>query len=439
MSRHLFTGKVVLFLLGIVCVLGFVSQRLEAQGGTATLTGTVADSSKAVIPNATVVLKSELSGDTRRTLSNAEGYFTISAIQAGTYTVIIEAPGFEKWEEKGIVMNSGDKRNMSDIALTVGNVSQTVEVTGVAQEITPVDSGEKSAVIGQKQLQNIAILGSNAAEFIKILPGMAMTGGAQNQASFTGEVHGTGSGPIGSFSANGQRTGAIDITSDGAHIIDPGCNCGQAVDMNVDMTQELKVMTSNFGADSQKGPVVVSAIGKSGGNAFHGMAYLYARDNVMNANNALNNAQGLNSSLQPIAPRPLTKYFYPGFNIGGPVLIPGTNFNHNRDKLFFFAAYEYYGQTVDNGLYQAYVPTAAMRNGNFSSLDPNSGYATSGTPNFPGGIVPGSAIDPIGQKLINLYPLPNANPATNGGYNFVQTSTKPQNCRPVPNPCGLGH
>jgi hypothetical protein len=442
MTQHLFTRNLRVYLFSLAVVLGFVvlSEPLQAQ--TSTLSGTVFDSSNAVVPNATVILKSELSGDTRRTLSNAEGYFTISAVQPGSYAVSIEAKGFEKWEERGIVLNAGDKRNVSGIALKVGNVSETVEVSGVAQEITPVDSGEKSSVISEKQLQNVAIIGSNAAEFIKILPGMAITAGAQNSATYTGEVHGTGSGPIGSFSANGQRTAALDITSDGAHVIDPGCNCGQSVDTNVDMTQELKVMTSNFGADSQKGPIVVSAVGKSGGNAFHGQAYIYARDAIFNANDALNNAQGyIPATGQKIAPRPDTKYIYPGFNIGGPVLIPGTHFNHNKDKLFFFAAYEYYDQTVDNGLYQAFVPTSLMRAGNFtqSTLDASEpggpgtcliGGNVCSQPNNNGavnGIIPSSAVSPIGQKLMNLYPLPNANPLNDGGYNFVQVSTKPQN------------
>ncbi|MDP8979180.1 MAG: carboxypeptidase-like regulatory domain-containing protein [Acidobacteriota bacterium] len=434
MSRHFFKRGLVQSLLSLACLLGLgsIPQSLRAQGVTSALTGTVADSSGAVIPGATVIMKSEQSGDTRRTLSNNDGYFTISAVQPGTYTVTIEAQGFKMWEEKGIVLNASDKRNLSNIALTVGAVTDTIEVSGVAQEVTPVDSGEKSQVITEKQLQNVAVVGSNAAEFIKILPGMAMTAGAQNSASFTGEVHGTGNGPIGSFSANGQRTGAIDITSDGAHIIDPGCNCGQAVDTNVDMTQELKVMTSNFGADAQKGPIVISAVGKSGGNNFHGQAYLYVRHNSLDANNALNNAQGFNPATGvAIAPRPLTKYVYPGGNIGGPVLIPGTRFNRNRDKLFFFAAYEYYGQTVDNGLYQSFVPTPAMRAGDFNAASlaalGNIGYQVSGQPNFTNGQVPKDQIDPIGQKMLNLYPLPNANSASNGGYNFVQTSTKPQN------------
>jgi hypothetical protein len=203
------------------------------------------------------------------------------------------------------------------------------------------------------------------------------------------------------------------------------------------MTQELKVSTSNFGADAQKGPVVISAVGKAGGSAFHGQAYLYARDSSMNANDALNNAQGFNPVTgAALAPRPDTRYLYPGGNIGGPVLLPFTHFNRNRDKLFFFLAYEYYKQTVDNGLYQAFVPTAAMRTGDFNqamlnSFGPLIGYQVQNAPTGPltdgnGHILP-SAIDPVGKALINLYPLPNANPAINGGYNYIQVSTKPQN------------
>ncbi len=433
MSRLLRLTQSTILALGSLALLLIVcSPAIQAQG-TASLTGTVADSTGAVVAGATVILKSEASGDIRRTVSNGDGYFTISAIQPGSYSVTVEAKGFKGWEEKGIVFNASDKRNLSDIALAVGTLAETVEVTGAAQEITPVDSGEKSAVITTKQLQNVSIVGSNAAEFIKILPGMAITAGSQNQASFTGENHGTGAGPIGSFSANGQRTGALDITSDGAHIIDPGCNCGQAVDTNVDMTQEMKIMTSNFGADVQKGPVVIAAVGKSGGNNFHGQAYLYARHNSMNANDWLNNAQGSNA-LGPVAPKPETKYLYPGFNIGGPVLIPGTNFNRNRDKLFFFFAYEYYNQTVDNGIYQAFVPTQDMRNGMFSQASIDAlrggttiGYQVQNAPNYDGGIVPKSEISAIGQTLMKLYPLPNANPQQTGGFNFVTTSVKPQN------------
>src|SRR5947208_9518336 len=178
------------------------------------------------------------------------------------------------------------------------------------------------------------------------MPGMAFTGGTMNVSSYAAQDERTGSGPVGSFSANGTRTAALDITSDGAHIIDPGCNCGQAMNTNADMTAELKVMTSNFGADEAKGPVVISAIGKSGGQQFHGEAYAYARSWHLNANDPQNIDAGFS--------RPESKYFYPGFNIGGPLIIPGTNFNHNRDKLFFFFGTEDYNLSESLKLYVSY-------------------------------------------------------------------------------------
>lgn len=433
LNRH--TARFAGLLALLLCVVSL------AQNVNSTLTGTVYDASGAAVPNATIVLKNEASGDIRRSISNSDGFFSFTAVPPAMYTLSVEAKGFARWEQRGIGLNAGDKRNVSDISLTVGSTNETVTVEATAVEITPVDSGEKSQVITAKQMQNVAIVGSNAAEFIKILPGMAITAGAQNQASFLGEVSGTNVGPIGSFSANGQRTGALDITSDGAHVIDPGCNCGQAVNANVDMTAEMKVMTSNFGADSQKGPVVINAVGKSGGKDFHGMLTLYARHNSLDANDYLNNLQGSKADGTPLAPKPATRYIYPGGNIGGPLIIPGTNFNRNRDKLFFFFGYEYFFQQVDNQLYQSFVPTAEMRNGTYSQalLDSirgtGAGATTIGsnvenpinTGTYPNGILPASEISPIGRKLMSLYPEPNANPRSNGGFNYVNVSTKPQN------------
>lgn len=420
------------FLAAVLCAFGFLSPPVAlAQTTTATLTGTVLDSSGAVVGGAKVTLKNEASGDLRDTVSNGEGFFTFAAVPPASYSVSVEKEGFKVWEAKGIVLNSADKRNIIGIKLAPGEKSETVVVEAAFEAITPTDSGEKSALINEHILQNVAIQGQNAAEFLKILPGMAFTGGSVNTSSVATDDQRTGTGPVGSLSANGTRVGALDITSDGAHIIDPGCNCGQAMNTNVDMTAELKVMTSNFGADEAKGPVVISTIGKSGGQQFHGEAYVYARSWHLNANDP----QDIDSRIQ----RPETKYFYPGGNIGGPLIIPGTNFNHNRDKLFFFFATEYYKQNVDNGVYHAVVPTGPnspgttmnMRAGDFSDhnyLSHLNGYAVGGTPSghgFTNGLLTGSA-DPNGQILMNLYPLPNQDPTRpgSGGWNYANGQTR---------------
>ncbi|HEY6269023.1 MAG TPA: carboxypeptidase-like regulatory domain-containing protein [Candidatus Acidoferrum sp.] len=435
---------VVLFATAFAALVLPIQPLAHAQTTSATLTGTVFDASGAVVANATVSLKNEASGDLRSTVSNGEGYFTFAAVPPGAYSVIVEKDGFRAWEAKSVALNSDDKRNLAGIKLTPGAKTETVVVEAADTQITPTDTGEKSTLINQHILQNVAIVGQNAAEFVKIMPGMAFTGGVLNQSSYAAQDERTGQGPVGSFSANGTRTAALDITSDGAHIIDPGCNCGQAMNTNADMTAELKVMTSNFGADEAKGPVTISAIGKSGGQQFHGEAYIYLRHYALNANDWLYNAKGKNGLGVPNAARPETKYFYPGFNIGGPLIIPGTNFNHNRDKLFFFFGTEYYKQDVDNGIYQAAVPTAAMRQGDFTATlndlttgKPKpytsflNGYAVTGTPggsNFTNGKINSSnLIDKNGLALMNTYPLDNVDPRYSQGFNYVNAQTRYSN------------
>jgi hypothetical protein len=432
-----------------ILILGLLCSSLMAQNTTGLLTGSVSDPSGAVIPGANVVLKNELSGDERKTITNNDGFFSISGVQVGDFTVIITAQGFTQYKQNGIHFDAGDTRTVN-INLKVGASTETVTVEATGEQLTPVDNGEKSIVIGQKIMQDISIVGQNAAEFIKIMPGFANTGSTTN-AGYNGQVQNTGAGPVGSFSANGLRTAALDITSDGAHTIDPGCNCGQAVNTTTDMTQEMKVLTSNFGADNAKGPVVISAIGKSGGNHFHGEAYLYARDSVLDATNAFNNSEGTNPLTgMKVAPKPDTHFYYPGFNVGGPVIIPHTNFNKNHDKLFFFFAYEYYDQKIQDlshDVFNSVTPTTFMRNGDFSMASLGAYFGTSGgNLNLPNeyalgvatkgnsgitvnnGIIPPSEFSSIGVNMFkNLYPLPNVNPQQNNGYNYIYTTTHPDN------------
>jgi len=429
----------VALLLALIVSFGAV-QLASAQQTTASLNGTVLDVSGATVADATVTLKNEASGDTRATVSNSDGYFVFTAVPPASYSLSVEMAGFKVWQAKGIVLNSADKRNVIGIKLQPGLKSETVVVEAADTSITPVDSGEKSALITEHILKNVAIVGQNAGEFLKILPGMAFTGGVVNQSSVQSKDESTGNGVVGNLSANGTRVGALDITSDGAHIIDPGCNCGQAMNTNVEMTSELKVMTSNFGADEAKGPVTANFIGKSGGNQFHGEVYFYARHYSMNANDPQNKDAGL-------AKAP-AKYYFPGGQIGGPILLPKTDFNRNRDKLFFFFATQYYKQDIDQGVYHAVVPTGPnspgttmnMRAGDFSDanyLSHLNGYALGGVPNgggpggnaFTNGILTNNPdTTGTGQALINVYPLPNQNPITfPGGWNYAAGATKPSN------------
>jgi hypothetical protein len=431
------TANAVKILAGLALAT-ILSTNLASQGIYATLTGLVTDQSQAVVASAKVTLKDAQSGSQRETQTNGDGYFTFASVPVGTYELNIEGKGFQLYKVSGITLNGGDKRNV-DAQLTLGATTQTVEITGSADAIAPVDSGEKTNLVTTKELQNFVAVGSNAAEFIKIMPGFGIQNGTSNKSNYSGETIGiNGNGDAGTqsplnnaFSYNGLPANSLDITADGAHVSDPGCNCATPVNPNSDMISELQVKTSNFSAENQKGPAVITSVAKSGGKDFHGSAFFYARNYAMNANDALLNSSGVG--------RPENKYYYPGFTIGGPVLIPGTNFNKNRNKLFFFTGYEYFYQVLDTGLLRATVPTAGMIGGNFSPAEvaKEGNITASGGPpgqlnaaalaQFPGGIMGPNQIDKNMQALMKLYPSPNADPNATGGFNYVQAETFNQN------------
>src|SRR3954465_7563239 len=189
------------------------------------------------------------------------------------------------------------------------------------------------------------------------------------------------------------------------------------------MISEFKITMSNFSAENQKGPGVISSVARGGGKDYHGSVFSTFRNSVLNANDWLSNFSRVK--------RPENAYYYPGFNLGGPVLLPFTNFNKNRNKLFFFPGYQHFFQTLDTGLLRATVPTAGMREGNFSpdELAKLGRLTAPGQPPgqlnartldlYPKGIFPKTAIDPNMQAVRKKYPLPNADPNANGGYNWV--------------------
>jgi hypothetical protein len=405
-----------------------------AQRITGDLSGSVVDESGGVIPGADVTVINESTKGVRRTVTNSDGFFAITTLPAATYTVQISMAGFNTYEVTGIQLNSGDSRSLRQIALKVATVAETVSVSAEVA-LTPLNSGEKSATLTAKQIEDIPIVGTSAAEVLRLLPGMIpTTNGTSNKANFTGEVYGiNGNGEyqgggnnnqsaIGNYAANGNRTWALDITIDGAPGADPGCNCATSVNPNTEFVQEFKVLQANFSAEHAKGPVAMSVISRQGGREFHGSAFYYLRNYNMNSNDWYANKVGND--------RVKNKFNYPGFTISGPLVIPGTGFNKNRDKVFFFAGFEYFGQALDTGYVKSWVPTAAMKAGDFSNAPAiGSGNMVNHilNSNFPGSIVPASRIDPGGQVLLNMYPSPNADPAVTGGFNYIDNLVVDQN------------
>src|SRR5215469_7359106 len=429
-------------LLSIGLLLAFLSSGAWAQGIFATLTGIVTDPSQSVVPNAKVTLHDMASGSERQTVTNSDGYYTFASVPVGSYALVIEATGFKLHKEDQIRLGGGERRNVN-IELAVGGSTETVEVSGLQDfTVAAVDSGEKSFTLETKELQNFTQVGSNAAEYIKLVPGFGINNGTSNKASYRGQVIGINANGDGgdsqsplnnNFSYNGLPSNSLDITADGAHVSDPGCNCDTPVNPNSDFLQEFKVLTSNFSAEEQKGPVVITSVTKSGGNAYHGSAFFSARNHSLNANDWLNNF----SHVQ----QPANSFYYPGGSFGGPV--PKL-----KNKLFFWTGFEYFHQTLDTGLLRATVPTSGELGGDFSPAEvlkegnvTASGKApgqinAAGLAAFGGTTIPacsgtpnGGCIDPNMLALAKLFPTANADPNTDGGFNYVQAEVFNQNAR----------
>ncbi len=412
---------------------------LHAQGTTATVSGTVTDPSGAVIPNAAVTLKNQASGDVRAGKSNGAGDFTFSAVPVGTYEVDIQSPGFQTFQTNGLELHPGDALSLHELKLTAGSEAQTVNVAGATENIT-LDSGEQSSLISSQQIQRLSVEGRDVTELLKILPGFAVTtrgGGGLNTAYDPSQVSVTGG--LGYYSGNGQNISSTALLSDGADITDPG-NFGDSIqNVNYEQVSEVKVQTASFTADQARGPIVINAIGKSGGDHLHGSIYTYARTTQLNSADWLANytAQA----------KPPDRQVYPGFTLGGPILIPGLDFNKSK-KLTFFTGAEYYAQrnayaygSAGAAILSTLVPTAGMRNGDFSQAQLNQYLGDSvnsstfaninkvpltgknGAPLTNGNLA--GNIDPQTQVLLNTLPLPNI--ASVGGSNYTITNLTQNN------------
>jgi len=452
--------KTLRVLGALTCVLVLLAGvNLWGQGIFATLTGVVSDPTGAIVKGARVTLTDAVSGSIRTTETNGDGYYTFASVPVGKYNVAIEAGGFENYKATDIVLGGAEKRNLN-VNLTVGSTSQTVEVSAEAAQLVTTDSAEKSYTLDTEQLQKMIQVGSDAAEYIKIMPGFAVQNGTSNKANYTGEVIGiNANGDAGSQSPlnnassyNGLPSNSLDITMDGAHVADPGCNCDTPVNPNSDFLQEFKVLAGNFSAENQKGPILITSVTRSGGTQLHGSGFFSARNYQLNANDWLNN---FNNS-----PKPANKYYYPGGTIGGKV--PKTH-----DKLFFFAGFEYFYQVLDTGLLRATVPTQNMLNGNFSTSelekigDKNNSFKTASgnpvatpcvanpalpclnpttlssfqslgwaSPDGGGGYnvqIPTQYLNSNMLALMKLYPGANADPNATQGYNYVQSEVFNQN------------
>jgi hypothetical protein len=368
-----------------------------AQSDNANVSGTITDPSGSAIPNAKVTLKNQATGLTREATSNESGAYSIPTIPSGMYTLTVEVSGFKKYESKDNKVDPSVPANIS-ASLSVGALTETVEVTATAS-LLQTESGTLGKIVESSQIANLQLNGRNAVYLAQLKPGVR--GGNTNGFNF-----GLGTG---GFNINGARSQETLITFDGAVGIRTRSNGESIGTADLDNVAEVQILTAGYGAEygrSSGGQIRV--VTKSGTSRFHGSAYEYFRNDVLDANTwSRNRSTSTNFA-------PINKFNQFGFNVSGPIYIPKT-FNTEKSKLFFTYSEEWAKrrQTQTN---TRLVPTARMKSGDFGEwlVAPNLWFGSAqiirdpntGSP-FPGNVIPKERQSPNGMALLNVYPLPN--------------------------------
>jgi hypothetical protein len=289
---------------------------LLAQGGTTqTLSGSVVDSTGAVVPGADVSAKHAGTGVVNAAVSNAEGLFSIPSLPIGTYTVTVTLQGFKTTVINNVVLTSGAGADVK-ATMEIGGVSEQVTVAS-SSEIVQTQSSAISQTINAKQITQLPLTSRSAMDFVNMLPGVTTANGNRQAV------------------INGLPRGVINITLDGVNVQDNTLRTSDGffaiVSPRLDAIEEVTVSTaSQDSGDSGQGAVQVKFVTRSGTNNFTGSGYYFGRRDWLNANTWFNNRDGVTKAK--------LRQNQGGFRAGGPIMIPGLFDGHN--KAFFFMNYE---------------------------------------------------------------------------------------------------
>ncbi len=382
----------LLFAIGLLAGAGHL---LNAQFNLGTVRGTVTDPNGAVVANCQVKVTNNADGSFRQTVTSDTGAYTVPSLQAGVYTITAQATGFSQTASHVTV--EVDKTVNADLQLSLGNLSQKVEVTG---SVSPVavekDTHEIARIVSTEDFQNLPSSGRN---FLSIA---SVGAGAQSaQDAFV-----TAGGPVSNFGSisheiilAGQFVGSTTFLQDGVvnvNLLTQTANIVPSIESIQETNVESTGMSARFAT-----PGVINVITKRGSNAFHGTVYDYLENDALNARNFF------------ASTRPVLRYNQFGGNLGAPVI---------KDKLFAF--FDYAGQRqTDYVVSRNRVPTLLERQGNFQGAggtiyDPATyNAATQAISPFPNNTIPSNRFSSFATRYLAYFPQPN-NPLVNG-INYI--------------------
>lgn len=372
---------------------------------TASFSGTVVDSSGAVVPSATLTLISEQTSATRIVKTDSEGRYLFTSLQVGVYTIKVDQDGFQQAAQRNLTLEVNQNREV-DFTIAPASTTQVIQVAATAVAVQTTDS-TLGYVVGPQETADLPLNGRDFVQLATLTPGATtntsqpgtqFSGGPGNETSIRGSY---------SLSVGGSRENSTDWLLDG--VDNNELTAGAiAILPSIDVIQEFRVLTYNYSAQygARGGPTVLVTT-KSGANAFHGSAFEFARNTLFDARSFF---------AQSREPYHQNQF---GASLGGPI---------KKNKTFFFMDFQ---RNLRNyGVTSALeVPTALMRQGIFTESFPGAPsepiynpYTTQTVGGqltrtaFPGNAIPPNMIDPIAAKMIAFYPLPNVPDTLAGDY-----------------------
>jgi len=387
------TKWLVLFLTAIA----LSSSMAMAQVSNGSLSGTVTDPNGASVPNARVSVTGTDTGFKEETVTSEAGLYVFPRLPVGTYEVTAEQPGFKKLVRSGVAIRVATRQEL-DLRLDVGDVQQTVEVKGDVQ-LLETNSAMRGSTLSPTFMNNLPFF----------------SGGIRNPRNFVNYMAGVN--PSAELSVSGSGGRAQELLIDGASNTNPESG---GISFNfpaAEMFSEFKLLTSTFDAEYGRfGGGVEIYVTKSGTNQYHGSAFLNMRRDIWNANAWAFNAAG--------RAKPKDRFNEQGVSGGGPVWIPKVY--NGRNKTFFFMTYSKDKRPISTTPVLVTVPTALMKQGNFSQLpgsqliyDPKSTNGSIRTP-FEGNIIPKDRFSKISANLIQYIPDPTRSTLT-GNFDNINT------------------
>src|SRR5580704_3307355 len=406
----------------VVLCFALVALSFTAKAQDAAIVGTVTDPSGASVANVKITVTNTETGLSHTATTSDAGQYVFPELKIGHYDAKAEASGFKTAEQKGIVLQVGD-RSRIDFQMQLGGAQETVTVEANGVRIQ-TDSGEQSNVITDQQMSQLSVNGRSIYQLAQLTPGASS------------QINGFVNTPVGGDSNvefNGMRQNHNIYLLDGGEDDDRGGAGGMSIAPSTDAIAEFRALTSNYSADyglSSGGTTTM--VLKSGSSTLHASAWEFLRNDALDARGFFNPDTNLNGTSNPVAELRLNVF---GFNVGGPVTF-GKLYNKDRKRTFFFYNMEWRRLVQGNPTANQPVPLPSTYGGNFGSTAINvpslttvspavlfrncpGGVAPAGVVQgspFPGNTIPSCMIDPNSTALLaaGIFPAPTSGSTFNG-------------------------